>query len=61
MTQLGQVLILITDDIVNRHIWTSLNNMLTPMVEGWEQGAEREGIMIDSLTGTTWNKEQFSQ
>jgi len=35
--------------------------MLTPMVEGWEQGAQREGIMIDSLTGTTWNKEQFSQ
>ena len=35
--------------------------MLTAMVEGWEQGGEREGSMIDSLTRTTWNKEQFSQ
>lgn len=35
--------------------------MLTPMMEGWEQGGEREGIMIDSLTRTTENREQFSQ
>lgn len=34
--------------------------MLTDMVEGWEQGGEREGTMIDSLTRTTWSK-QFSQ
>ena len=47
--------------LVNRRIWTSLSKMLTAMVEGWEQGGEREGSMIDSLTRTTWNKEQLSQ